>query len=340
VPEIGQDRGRSAFIEAARAAEEAAGVEKDWRTEGEQPRNEDGTFAPKAAAEEAAPVVDEQPIVVEETPAEALLAGKYKNVDALEAAHVELQALLDRQGASLGEERALRAAYEERLVALEASVNAPPRQQITGDFIEQNPAQAAQVAYEQGDRAALGAAYQQWALEDPAAAATWVGERRLQEERQSWQEEQKRLRAELEQRFAPIQQQNEQAVLAQGVQALPETVRTFLADAPAVQSLANEFPTLGETIIGGSPAAKLNAIQALYDIHRGRTADTLTTAATDVARTVAQEAQAARDEAYVASSTASQEESLTWEQQEQARLLEYARQKSTPFGGGLVRPGK
>ena len=260
--------------------------------------------------------------------------------DRLERGYLELQDLTARTGTERGEERALLQAYAERLAVLEAQSAQTPHRQITPDFIEQNPSQAAQLAYEQGDTVALGNAYQQWTLEDPAAAATWVGEKRLQEAQTTWAAEQKAFRDDMESRFAPLQQQNEQASLRDGVLSLPDEVRTFLSDAPTVQALANEFPTLGKDIANGSVSERINAINALHGIHRGRTADTLNQAVTDVARTTAEQAQVARDEAYVASSTASQAETLTWEQQEQAKAVKAFTRAATTWDEALVIPAK
>jgi hypothetical protein len=337
LPEIGPGPAKTAFQEAALAATELAAAEQ-FGVQPEKPRNEKGQFSPETPVVEEAPAPEAEVAseVVESTSAEKLHAGKYKSVEELERGYLELQQFTARQGTDVGEQRALAQALAERLAVLESKADAPARQNITPDFIEQNPGAAAQLAYEQGDQTALGAAYQQWSLEDPAAAATWVGERRLQEARQEFEQRAKQL----EDRFIPFQQAQEQSQLTQGVQQLPEDVRSFLTDVDAVQSLATEFPTLGNAIVSGSPSERLNAIQALHGIHRGRTADTLGQAASDVARAVAQEAQAVRDEAYVASSTSSQEEPQSYEQQEQQRMTDYAAKRATPFGGGLVVPGK
>jgi len=336
---------RGAFAQAMQEAEAAAATEQLGAPPEVRARDEQGRYVaaetpaievPAAAPDEVTPPVEAEP----ETPAETLLAGKYKTQEELERGYLELQDLTARTGTERGEERALLQAYAERLAVLEAQSAQTPHRQITPDFIEQNPSQAAQLAYEQGDTVALGNAYQQWTLEDPAAAATWVGEKRLQEAQTTWAAEQKAFRDDMESRFAPLQQQNEQASLRDGVLSLPDEVRTFLSDAPTVQALANEFPTLGKDIANGSVSERINAINALHGIHRGRTADTLNQAVTDVARTTAEQAQAARDEAYVASSTASQAETLTWEQQEQAKAVKAFTRAATTWDEALVIPAK
>lgn len=326
----GKDAFREAYAEAERAAAAAAGLTDEQADE------------PEATAPETGPdQVAEDTEAPAETPAEVLLAGKYKSSEDLERGYLELKAFADRQGNDIGEERALRQAYEDRLGQLEARVNAPAPRQITAELIEQNPGAAAQLAYEQGDSQTLQIAYEQWSLESPAAAATWASEQRANEREQKMRAEFDERQRQLEERLSPIQASNEQATLQNRIAQLPDATKAFLADAETVQALANEFPTIGKTIVTGSPDEKTEAIKALYDIHRGRTADTLTRTEQDVARTTAQEAQAVRDEAYVASSTASQEESLTWEQQEQQRMADIFAAKSAPgFGGALVRPSK
>lgn len=331
--EIGPGLARSAFQEAAAAATEEAAAEQL----GFVPDTADE--AP-AATETAPPVVVETPVAEETSPTETLLAGKYKNAEELERGYEELKAFADRQGNDVGEQRALLQAYAERLAVVESQASQPVKQQITAELIENDPAGATQLAYEQQDPTAVGTAYRQWMAEDPGAASTWYAERRSEEQASALRAEFSERERKLEERFAPIQAQNEQAALREAVQSLPDEVRTFLADAPTVQALATQFPVIGRAIVTGTPEERLNAISALHSIHRGRTADTLGQAVTDVARTTAQEAQAARDDAFVASSTASQEETSTWEQQEQQRMREYALHKSTPFGGGLVIPSK
>lgn len=319
--EIGSQVGKDAFRQAYADAETQAATDAGLVDESPAPE----------PVVEVAPVVEEAPAAAE-TPDE-----RDARIAALEAQLAAKESFIGRQASEIGE---LRSTVEERFASYDERLNQRPARQITPDLIEQNPAAAAQLAYEQGDQATLGAAYQQWSLEDPAAAATWVGERRADERERALRAEFDERQKAFEARLAPIQQQQEQAVLTQSIQAQPEDVRAFLADATTVQALATEFPSLGAAIVNGSPSEKLNAIQALHGIHRGRTADTLNQAVTDVARTTAQEAQAVRDEAYVASSTASEAESLTYEQQEQQHLRDHALKRATPFGGGLVIPGK
>jgi len=320
-------------------AEAAAVAEQLGEEPAEQPRNELGQFASEdAAADESA-----EPVAAPEAEAAAtLLAGKYKTQEDLERGYLEQKAVLDRQGAELGE---LRRAFEEQMAALTERLDTPapvPHRQITQNDIESNPAHATQVAYEQGDQTTATVAFEQWKLEDPAGASAWWADKRIEEN-------EKKIRAEFETRFkqfedqvAPIQAKTEQAELAQQVASLSDDARAFLTadNGSLVAQLATEFPIAKQAIETGTPAQKIEAINMLHGIHRGRTADTLTKASADVARTVAQEAQAVREDAYVASASTSEAESLTWEQQEQERARQAFTRRAGIWDAALVRPGK
>lgn len=333
----------TAFAQAMREAEAKAAAEQLGETLDEQPRDEAGRFT---AEEQAAPapeaVADETPDETPEpTPAETLLAGKYRTQEDLERGYLEQKAVLDRQGAELGE---LRQAFEQQFAQINERLDQPrtPQTRITPDLIEQNPAYATQVAFEQQDPQTLAVAFEQWKLEDPGSAVSWLAERRIEENANKLRADFEQRYTQLEQRVAPIQAQTEQTLLAEQVRALPDETRAFMVadNGGQLAQLAEEFPLAAQAIQTGTAQAKIEAIKMLYGIHRGRTADTLTHAATDVARTVAQEAQAVRDEAYVASSTTSEAETLTWEQQEQARAVEAFTSKASLWDSALVRPGK
>lgn len=314
---------KEAYAEAERQAAAAAGLVDETA---EPLRDEKGQFAAAEPAAEAA----EQAAV--ETPDE-----RDARILALEARLAEKEAFIGRQSSEIGE---LRQTVEERLASYDERLNRPAHRQITSDLIDQNPAAATQLAYEQNDTAALAAAYEVWSDIAPAAASAWVSEQRAAERETALRADYDRKIAEIEGRFSPIQKSNEDAQLAAEVQALPEDTKAFLT-APEFSALANEFPTIGKTVVSGSPRERVEAVRALHDIYRGRTADTLTRTAQDVAREQAEAAQAARDDAYVSSSTASQEQPKTVEEREQERMTAIFAARSAPnFGGGLVRPGK
>lgn len=316
---------REAYAEAERTAAAEAGLVD------EQPRDEQGKFVAETPEEMAAE------LAVETIPAETT-DDRDARIASLEARIAEKDAFIDRQGNEIGD---LRQTVEERFASYDEQINKPQHRQITSDLIEQNPGAATQLAYEQNDGATLAVAFEQWKLEDPAAAGIWVGEQRANEREQKIRAEYDKKLSDFEARFTPIQASNDQAQLQASIQALPEDTKAFLSDQTTVNALAAEFPTIGKTIASGTPQERIEAVRALHDIHRGRTADTLTATRQDVARETAEAAQAARDDAYVASSTASQEQPKTVEQLEQERMTAiFAARSAADFGGGLVRPGK
>jgi hypothetical protein len=309
------------FREAYAAAERAAAEEA-------------GLLEAEAPAEAETPVAEETPVVEEK-----LLAGKYKSVDDLERAYAEAQAVIGRQGSEVSE---LRQTLEQRLDAIDERVNAPQpvRQQITPDFIEQNPAAAAQLAFEQGDTYTLQAAFEQWKMEDPAGSTAWAVTKQAEEREKNLRADYDARLKEIEAKFSPLSAHNEEQQLQQAVLALPEDTRAFLSNPQTVEALANEFPTLGRQIASGAPADRIEAVRALYDIHRGRVSDTLKQTEQEAARSTAEEAQAIRDEAYVASSTSSQEQPKTLEQQEQEKAVASFTRARNTWDSALVRPAK
>jgi hypothetical protein len=339
--ETGMDS-RNAFKEAYAAAELEAAREAGLIGD-EQPRDDQGRFAAvRSRPVSYQPTLPHRRIRGAEapvdTPAETLLAGKYKSVEDLERGYAELQQFAARQGNELGD---LRNAFEQRFDELSQRLD-QPHPAATADHPgpdRPEPGAAAQMAYEQNDQYTLGVAFEQWKLYDPAAASMWANQKTTEQQLAAQRAEYDRKLAEIEQRVAPIQAQNHEAELVRGIEALPADVKGFIAD-PAMQALASEFPTIGKTIVEGAPSESVEAIRALYDIHRGRTADTLSRTAQDVARDTAEAAQAAREDAYVASATASQEQVKTPEQIEQERAVASFTQRRSTWDEAFVRPGK
>lgn len=325
----------TAFREAYAEAERKAAAEQLGETVAE-----DAPVETPEAAGAPADGAPADPAEGEQSAAETLLAGKYKTVEELERGMEELQAFAARQGNEVGESRALLQAYEQRLAELEART-AQPQERITHDHIEQDPAAATRRAYAQNDGDAVGQAWQAWSLEDPGAAAAWYAETRGLERDQALRAEFAAERERLEARIAPLAEASQNDELVRSVQALPAETRAFLSDADTVQALANEFPNTGLLIATGNPQQRIEAINTLYNIHRGRVADTLTKTTQDVARSTAEEAQQIRDDSYVASTTTSEETPKTWEQQEQERATAAFQRKSAPnWDGALVKPGR
>jgi hypothetical protein len=244
---------------------------------------------------EAAPEAEATP----ETPAEpVLLAGKYKTPEDLERAYVELQQLHGRSSQEVGD---LRRAVDE----LTERVTAPQPVTVTEDLIVNNPAYAAQLAYEQNNGVAFQQAFAQWREDDPFAAAAWaVGKQN--------EEQLAQVKASYDERFASIekglQPVTEQSDNTRTVQMLADRAATLpglgeFVSSTAVAQMAQEFPDEAEQILKGTPDQKVRAFEKLFWVHRGRVSDTHRATEEQVARETAEAAQQARQDAFVASST-------------------------------------
>lgn len=272
------------------AAEPAAEAEPENTEADERPRNPDGTFAKKQQEEE---------------PQEELILGKFKTAEDLARAYQELELFKGRQQSEIGE---LRQALEERLESFEQRVQQPvtPHTPVTQDLIDSNPALATQLAWQQGNIDLARAALEQWKIEEPFDAAIWVGEVRQAQREAERQRELEELRAQV----APVQQQAQQNELKNeltvGISRLREQYPD-LADfvqSPEFVELAEQIPLAKKALAEGTPSEGVSAIETLYLIHRGRASDNLKDAAKEVARSAAVEAQQMREEAFVASASA------------------------------------
>lgn len=255
----------------------------------ERARDEQGRFAKKETDEPAAaakPEPEEKPEAetAEET-VERLLAGKYKTAEELERAHLEAQALIDRQGNELGEWRQ----YVQQLAeAQQRQAQAPSDWDA---LIDENPAQAAQLAYQQQNPHAYQAAMEAWEDVSPGTPAVWAQNMQLQAQMASAQQHQ-------------LQQQ------------WNESVAQFARDNPGIDEIpldelmeaGQRNPAFIEMIQRStSPEARLGALRVLYleaEQARGRKSDTLVTAARDIAREQAEATREAKNEAILASATA------------------------------------
>lgn len=252
-------------------------------------RNADGTFAAKPD-EAAAAEVTQQP---------GETTGDYESrVAQLEQRLADKDEFIGRLTNEVGESRKMLEEIRDR------KPEAAPVQ-ITSDMIEANPSYAAQLAYEQDNGVAFQQALEAWKFEDPFAAATWVSGK--QNEIQFAE-----LRREQDARIAQLQAQVQPAAEASQQQLLVSKVGAVAAEFPGLDKMledgtiakvAADYPTIGNDLIGSDPDRKTAALRAAAEIARGRFGDTLEATAEQVARKTAGQAQTARDEAFVASTT-------------------------------------
>lgn len=253
---------------------------------------------PEAAVDE--PQADESAVEAETTetqPGEPE-TDHAARVDQLERRIADKDEFIGRLSNEVGESRRL----IEELAAREPAQAAV---QITSDMIDTNPAYAAQLAYEQENGVAFAAAFDAWREEDPFQAAAWATSKRSEEliaERDVRHEQ--RL-TELEQRVAPAAaatQQNEFVNRAQVVITEFPEIPKLLEDG-TIGTIADEYPSIGESLAGSDPVKKAAALRQAAEIARGRLGDTLKASRQEVARQTAEAAQTVRDESFVASTT-------------------------------------
>lgn len=283
------DAARLAVLNDEPAVEEEPVAEAEPAAEAEEPavedrpRNPDGTFAAK-------------------NPEPAPLLGKFKSAEELAVAYTELERHLGDQRRELGQRRQSEEELAARLAAIEGHI-ATPRQQITGDMIDRDPAAATQLAYEQGDQAALATAFAAWKDEDPAGAAVWAATETAAQREQALRAEYEARLAQVEQRIAPAEQadldRQYQGAFAQFARQHPD-VEKFI---PAMAQIAEANPTMQALIESGSPAQAADTFATLYKLAKYEQGDLAAAAVQDTARAVAEESQRAREEAFVASAS-------------------------------------
>lgn len=280
--------------EGTSAVQEEATSEED--TASEKPRDEKGRFTaeqPEAAEQEKA----EEPVAEEpegEPEAPPDLDQLRSEIATLEKRLVDKDEFIGRQSTEVGE---LRQQLEARLAGLEQRA-AQPQISDVDEFIDENPAQAAQHFYQQGDQHNLVRALEAWEDVSPGTASLWA--------------ENIRLRQEFEQRLAGIEgataPMHEEALRQQQARALNELKEqhpdfdNYIND---MDEIAPEYPEVLQVLESGQPEAMGKALKALYDIARGRKTDTLNTAAKDLTRKQVEEEKRVREEAAVASATSS-----------------------------------
>lgn len=258
---------------------EAEAVEPDATDE--RKRNPDGTFAKEEDEGEAEP---------------PLILGKFKTTEDLAKSTEELERHYSDLQKELGSLR--NELGEARREAQEVAAR-PSAPSSWDDLIDENPAQAAKLAYERGETMQLQKAAAAWEQMSPGAPELWA--------------ETVRMRAEMNERFAqydqtlaPVQAQAANGQLTEGVAALREKYPdlTEFVQTPEFAELAKQIPLAKKALTEGTPTEVVSAVETVYLIHRGRASDNLKDTARDVARTAAEEAQAMREEAFVASATA------------------------------------
>ena len=178
-----------------------------------------------------------------------LILGKYKTAEDAIRGHEELQKLLDRQAAELGE--------------LRQQVQAQQTPQVAGDWFsqlaEQNPQQAAVWALQNNQTPLYEQVMDYWYDNDAKNASRFESQLLVAQERQRW-----------ESQFKPMQEQH-------GVHSMNEALRSVAVKIPDVYNqmegmlqTAKEFPYIVRELEAGNPSSREKAIEALYYLANAR----------------------------------------------------------------------
>lgn len=277
-----------------------------------QPRNPDGTFAPREAESEQEPA---EPVAVESEPSEdgrATYLAKYGLDEEAygqlpDAARKAIDAGFEAQkmvGSRSEEIAELRRLVEERLPAdeeewpeeeYEPPVDPGREAQKIARLVDKGQfREAAIAAYNADDAELFREVRDAWADERPGEVADFLADVKLVEyERQ------------MERRLAPFRQQQATTAFQQAWSSVArEDGRQDLREyADAITEAAREFPEVGAILKGGDPSSMTRAIRLLHDVARGKKGATAQSAAPHAAAQVASEAAAAKVEAAVTSAT-------------------------------------
>lgn len=350
MPDLADDR--AAYLEAMRRAEEASGITRDDSgnevyAEGETPvttpelegavpvQASDQPLTPEPASE-AATSEQEQPA---EPAAEPTVEELKAELAAAQARIEEQKTMIGRQSAEVGTTREEIAELKARIDAVTSAPQpaAPaPTVAITQDLIDNNPAFAVQAAFEQKNEAALQLAFEAWRDPlnpngDPFAAATWLNDRKLEQQQAAFEAK----IAEQEKRFetvaAPLAESNEQREWARAFDEVKATRPDFLENAERLLTeVAPQYPAIADQLSTGDHTVKAQALAALYALDKMGNPAAVQAQLEEAAKEAAAEAAAARTAGSVTTqSTAGQPgEPKTAEEAEQESYI--ARQRSKP----------
>ncbi len=345
---------RAAYKEALARAEAAA-------VSGETPQTltiSTGTEEPPAVLTELEPPAETQqpPVVEPAEPAEtsteeataaaaeaARIAELERQLAERDARIAEQQSMIGRQSTEVGE---LRSVVDEIRARMQQP--APPAVPITQDMIEDNPAGATMLAFQQQNEQALSIAFEAWKQEDPVTAAQWYADRRIEAMEAQMTQRLEAMRGEMQTVAAPAQEaverDRQQATWREAFALVEAEAPGFTQDAVRLlEEVAPQFPQLAATIANGDAATKAEGLNLLAAFDQGRKQDpaAVAQAAADEARAAAEAAALARAGASVVSQeTAGVGGSVpeqTPEQAEVARLTERYKARSKPFGGTWSR---
>lgn len=225
-------------------------------------------------------------------------AGKFASATELQSRLEQLEKRLadkdefiGRQSTQIGE---LRQAVEQWQ---------PPQQQPVYNLdalIDENPAQAAEIAFTQNDPYRVQQALAAWKDEDPFSAAVWVADKRREQEFAQ-------LRAEYDARAQPVQDYyqtvQQQQASTDAVSDLASEYGDFGAFAPQVLESIQNSPADLQAVASGDKQLIYRTMKLHYLDAKLRTGDTLTQAAQQQREQAQNDNRAAKQQAVVASAS-------------------------------------
>lgn len=357
MPDIADDR--AAFQEAMRRAEASSGIERDAEgnetngieaiMRGETPgATELEGAVPIAASDQPLELTEpagEEPAAISEEQPETPAASAAPTIEELQAQIALAQeqlatkdSFIGRQSGEVGE---LRKVVDELSARVsQAQVTPAPTVAITQELIDDNPARATALAFEQKNEQALGLAFEAWKDEDPFTAGQWLTDKRLGQQRDEFNSELEKTRQQIETATAPLAQTADQAAWNTAFKEVEREHADLLKVDEAtgktnveriLDDVAPQFPDIAEKLANGDAKVKTQALKALYALDRLGSPERFAAELKTSAEEAAAEAAAARAAAGVVSTQATTGQGSVEKTEEQEEQDAYkARMTATP----------
>lgn len=301
-------------IEPVTEAEVVAELEAEQQQEepAERPRDEKGRF------------VKQEEAVTESQPDEMLL-GKFKSADDLVRAYQELEQHTGGLRQELGQLR-----QEVQTVAERAERPTIPSNWET--LLDDNPAQAAKLALDAGDRAKYEEAKRVWDSESPGAPE-------LYEQTMLLNYELEQVKEAVAATQAPQVEQMQVNATAQALATVKQQHPDFDDFETGMSQLMQERPlymsAFKEAVVAADVSAQAAILNDLYDLVAGRRSDNLTQAQQEVNRDAAEQQLRARQDAVVVSATSNASEPVL---SEADRIAAEWDKLDAPYRTGWLEP--
>lgn len=273
----------SAFREAMARAEAASGIERD--AEGNEINGIESIVSGKTPdvlveLEGAVPVAasdqtlttepvetatsEEQQVVTATPTVEELIAEREKLLAQVE----EQKAMIGRQSSEVGEVRQEIAALREQVTQAQPVTTAPAIP-ITQELIETNPAAAVQEAFRQRNEPALQLAFEAWKEVDPFTAATWLADRKLEQQNAAFEARLAQQEEAIGRAAANAAKTTESQQWKEAFDEVKATRPDFMENAERLLSeVAPQYPDIANVLATGDGKAKAQALSALYALDK------------------------------------------------------------------------